>query len=332
MSSNVMSPYPWQVDQFDQVAELYGVGRLPHALLIQGEPGLGKLVFAQAFAQLILCQNSTSLACGQCKGCQLFQAGTHPDLMQVHLEEKAKQIKVDQIRTLVDFVGKTSQLEGMQVIIIEPAEAMNINAANALLKSLEEPTPNTLILLVTDAPQRLLPTIRSRCQSLSIVQPSEEESLSWLSTFVADQAMAAKLLQLAKGNPLSAKRLYESEFIDDYHSIAQFFKEAGQGQANPIQKAEVLSKLDPKQVIDVLQSLLWDLIKASKGWSLEKSVAFEQLMHFDTKVDQQDFDKKAYAMLDEIQQAQQDVLGNSNPNIQLLMESLLIRLQALLRI
>ncbi len=141
MTNAVVSPYPWQVDQFDQVSQLFQTARLPHALLIQGEPGLGKLVFAQALAQLILCQKnkagaSTSMACGQCKGCQLFQAGTHPDLLAVQLEEKAKQIKVNQIRRLVDFVSKTSQLEGMQVIIIEPAEAMNINAANALLKSL----------------------------------------------------------------------------------------------------------------------------------------------------------------------------------------------------
>ena len=246
-STTVTSPYPWQFEQFEQLAELYKKQRLPHALLIHGEKGLGKLRFALSLSQFLLCENEqesqAAIACGHCKACQLFAAKTHPDILTIQLEEKAKQIKVDQIRKLVDFVAKTSQREGMKIIIIEPAESMNINAANALLKSLEEPTANTLIFMITHAAHRLLPTIRSRCQSVAIDKPNQTMADEWLSTYLQDANKRHQLLSIANGNPLQARQLDEEQYLDIFQLIANYYLFALQGQQqSPLSISEKMAK------------------------------------------------------------------------------------------
>jgi len=327
----VSSPYPWQLDNFQQLADLYQQQKLPHALLLQGEAGLGKLRFAQSFSQFLLCEqvqaNKSQLACGQCKSCHLFAAQTHPNILTVRLEEKAKQIKVDQIRVLVEFVAKTAQREGMKIIIIEPAEAMNINAANALLKSLEEPTPNTLIFLVSHASHRLLPTIRSRCQSVVMQKPDLNDAKQWLSTYVSDAPRADLLLSIANGNPLKARDLNENEYLDVLKQLAQFMQHAQQRNANAVNLAEQLSKQDPLNTVHALQQLLWVLIKAANGVAVPDTHPLSSFNSFQLDTS---FSQKAYTMLEDIQQANAELLGTSNPNSQLLLEALFIRFQALL--
>ncbi len=329
---SVVSPYPWQIQNFEHIAGLWHKQQLPHALLVKGEAGLGKLQFSLSFAQYVFCQDvkakKRDLACGKCKDCQLFAAGTHPDLLTVRLEEKAKQIKVDQIRELVDFVIKTSQREGMKVIIIEPAEAMNVNAANALLKSLEEPTSQTLIFLVTHAAHRLLPTIRSRCQTLTIDKPHHSDAVSWLATYVTDENKAKQLLAIANHSPLQAKRLDESDFLNVYQQVSQFILQAHKGQANPIISAEKMNKLDMVQLIQSLQQLIWNLIQLSQALPLADQHPLLSLSAHCTKTG---FSKRAYSMLEEVQHANQELSGVTNPNTQLLLESLLVRLAALMK-
>ena len=302
------------------------------ALLVKGEPGLGKLQFTKSFAQYVFCQEvkskQSSLACGQCKDCQLFSAGTHPDFLLIGLEEKAKQIKVDQVRKLVDVINKTSSREGMKVIVIEPAEAMNMNAANALLKSLEEPTKDTLIFLVAHAAHRLLPTIRSRCQTLNIDKPSKADAKAWLSTYISDTNKAEQLLSIANYSPLLARRLDENEYLSVYKQVAQFMQQANSSQANPILAAEKLNKCDVLQVLQALQQLLWDLIKLAQGIVLVPEHLLCNCQAISTKPG---FSKRAYSMLEEFQQANQELRGVTNPNTQLLLESLLVRFSALLR-
>jgi len=183
-----MTPLPWH--RAALVRLLSDRGRLPHALLIHGAAGIGKVEFARAFAAGALCESPREgLACGQCPSCHWFSQGNHPDFREIVPEsaaddedevegegakaEKAKSvvIKIDQVRAVADFVALTTHRAGFRVLLLHPADALHPNAANALLKTLEEPPPHTLILLVTAYPARLLPTIRSRCRPLALPMP-----------------------------------------------------------------------------------------------------------------------------------------------------------------
>jgi len=174
-----LSPYPWQRPLWQGLLDRLRDGRLPHALLLSGPAGMGKQEFASRFSRAILCDspNEDGSACGQCRGCQLMQAGSHPDYLLVAPEEEGKAIGIDAVRELARFQALKSQYGRQRVIQLQPADALNPNSANALLKTLEEPAGDTILLLTTDRPMALLPTIRSRCQKIifrPMATPTEE--------------------------------------------------------------------------------------------------------------------------------------------------------------
>lgn len=188
---------------------------LPHALLLAGPPGIGKRTFAEALAARILCENPGRFACGDCPSCRWLAGGNHPDFRLVIPEadaqeeeggetaEKKKassQIRIEQIRELEDFVFMGSHRQGRRVILLDPAEAMNAAAANSLLKILEEPPATVYFILVSSRFRRLLPTIRSRCRTLSFRRPEKAEAEAWLQS--TPDALA--LLPLTGGAPLAA--------------------------------------------------------------------------------------------------------------------------------
>lgn len=213
--------HPWQTALFARLASRRQA--LPHALLLHGRTGLGKTDFALTLAQSLLCETPQDggEACGQCPACRWFEAGNHPDFRWVSLqdeesgedgepsEEKSKKtptrIGVDAIRALSGFMTTSTHRQGMRIVLIAPADALNANAANALLKTLEEPLPDTLMMLVSDEPGRLAATIRSRCQNLRFDLPTAAEAEAWL----AQQGIkeAPLFLALAGGAPLEARRL-----------------------------------------------------------------------------------------------------------------------------
>jgi DNA polymerase III subunit delta' len=197
----VAEAYPWQDNLWQQMA---GRAQHAHAYLLHGPAGIGKRALAERLMASLLCKQPVGLeACGVCKSCSLLAAGSHPDNYILEPEEADKAIKVDQVRELVSFVVQTAQLGGRKVVLVEPVEAMNINAANALLKSLEEPSGNTILLLVSHQSSRLLPTIRSRCVQQACPLPSEALSLEWLASALPDlgEAERVELLTLAAGSP-----------------------------------------------------------------------------------------------------------------------------------
>jgi DNA polymerase-3 subunit delta' len=195
--------------------------RVPHALLVHGPQGIGKLELAALFAQLLLCeQPQSAMPCAQCGSCRWFVAGNHPDVRFVEPEalarhtpaggeepEKPKgkpsaEIKIDQIRALEDFVHIGSHRGGLRVAIVNPAEAMNPHASNALLKNLEEPPPGAVFLLASDRPARLLPTVRSRCVQIAVSLPQPAAAKAWLEGHgVRD---SGKRLAFAGGAPRQA--------------------------------------------------------------------------------------------------------------------------------
>ncbi len=195
-------------------------GRLAHAFLLQGAAGLGKRALARHLVAALLCESRVAgaAACGQCRGCTLLAAGTHPDSYAVGLAANLRggertEIVIDQIRDLCARLAQTSHRGGRRVACIDPADALNRNAANALLKTLEEPPPGVVLMLVADQSSRLLPTLRSRCRILEVRQPTAAEACSWLASQGINPEASAAALELAAGNPGEALLLAQNDPI-----------------------------------------------------------------------------------------------------------------------
>jgi len=214
--------HPWNEPIFESLRRR--LEALPHALLLHGPQGVGKLALAERTAQLILCEaeNTARRPCGACDGCRWFLGGNHPDFRRLEPEALAKipaepeedaapsssrtkpstEIKVDQVRALADFLNIGSHRGRRRVALVHPAEDMNANAANALLKGLEEPPSGALFILVAHRPARLLATTRSRCVAVPVPVPGRDAALKWL----AEQGVqdAQRWLPYAGGAPLRA--------------------------------------------------------------------------------------------------------------------------------
>ncbi len=208
--------YPWQAEVWQHLNQ--DIKRLPHALLLHGCAGTGKYDFARYFSQSLLCTspNSHGEACGVCSSCGWFRKNSHPDYRLLSPEQesdaddesvstkktkKKTQISVSQIRDLSGFLSLTShRSNGLRIVLIYPAEALNIASANALLKMLEEPAEGVIFILVAHQLQRLLPTIISRCQKINMLIPDETQALAWLS----EQGIKNAKLQLnyLDGSPI----------------------------------------------------------------------------------------------------------------------------------
>lgn len=232
---------PWQEPIKEQLQLAWRAGRLPHALLVQGAEGVGKRCFGAWLAQAVLCDAATehvrSMAiassglaqadaagrghdarqvelagCGHCASCTLIHAGSHPDLCWIAPEEDKQQISVDQVRMAIERLAKTSYRQGYKVVVIEPAHQMTVAAASSLLKTLEEPSSGSMLILLTSRAFSLLPTVRSRCQKIMIPRPCNAQALAWLQEHSEGEVDPA-LLEFAGGAPLLALR-YAQEFED----------------------------------------------------------------------------------------------------------------------
>ena len=267
-------PLPWQLEAWAGLAARLMAGQLPHGLLISGQLGVGKGLFAVAFARVALCkQPRAGRACGACSSCSQSNAGTHPDYHYMTLEEKEgkagdegelkQNISVEQIRDLIGMLQLRSHQGGRKVAIIEPAEGMSAAAANSLLKTLEEPPADTLILLVSSAPGRLPATIRSRCQTIAMPVPKTSEALAWLQQR-ATRADWPVLLGLSGGAPLAALGLADSDIGPRRQAFFEDLLRLGAGQADPVSLA-----VQPKDRYPELLQLLWsvtaDLILVKSG-------------------------------------------------------------------
>ncbi len=204
---------PWHETAAAQLRAAWSARRLPHALLIAGGDGLGKREFAAWLSCAVLCERSQAAlaCCGACASCNLIAAGSHPDLVWVAPEEDKQQISVDQIRGACERLTKTSYRQGYKIAIVTPAHQMTVNAANSLLKTLEEPTAQSLLILLTSRPSGLPPTVRSRCQQMALRRPVAQEALDWLRS-EAPAAANPALLEFAGGAPLRALEYADGRF------------------------------------------------------------------------------------------------------------------------
>lgn len=254
---------PWHDDAFRQLLALQASARLGHAWLFAGHPGTGKLTLAIAFAQALFCSAPAGgRACGACQDCHLFSVGTHPDFRLVQPEKKL--ITVDQIRDTIEFAQNTSRRGGMKVMVFEPAEAMNLNAANALLKLLEEPPQRTLLLLVSHQPGSLLATIRSRCQVLRCGLPPRALAISWLQSqgFSGDAEAA---LQRAGGAPLRALAQNDAATQAERQLVLQCLQGLAAGKLQPVEAAKKCEKFNIAATIDYQLACAAELSASAQG-------------------------------------------------------------------
>ncbi|WNO10932.1 DNA polymerase III subunit delta' [Teredinibacter sp. KSP-S5-2] len=255
-----MPPYRWQDKVWQEFIDNISADRLPHAMLLTGVAGTGVETLAIAMGQFLLCQSPMGkISCGRCKSCMLLSSGNHPDMVVISPEEPGKQIKVDEIRTLADFVGKTSQQGAKKIIVIHPADALNINAANALLKNLEEPAGDTVFLLVSSSLSQVLPTIRSRCLKLVLPLPEKHLAEEWLKSVHVEQPGA--ILEAAGGAPLLAKSWADSEYLQERQKLLQSLVALSLSQTTPIETAKVWAKVDLTSIISNMLYWVEKMIK-----------------------------------------------------------------------
>lgn len=263
--------YPWQNELWQRLQEVRS--HLPHALLIKGAEGIGKFDLALNFAQSLLCETplAKGVACEICPSCHWFAQESHPDFRLIQPDalsaaddaadkvggkSPSREISVDQIRALSAFANMSAHCGGYRVVLIQPAETMNHNSANALLKTLEEPTENFLFILVSHKPQQLLPTILSRCLSFAAPMPSREQSVGWLKKHGVDEA-ENKLAQ-AGFAPLDAFHLHNDEgAAEECKLMLQAVKQSN--QFDSLALADQLQRVAPVQVIQFLQQWSYDL-------------------------------------------------------------------------
>lgn len=262
--------FPWHNSAWEDWSRLYE--RLPHALMIKGGEGEGAFEFAQHVAQSLLCERPLAKRqpCGKCAACTWFGQGNHPDYRlivpdslagdapqedgdAVRKEKRSEQIRIEQIRGLGDFLAIGTHRAGWRVILVYPAETMNANTQNALLKSLEEPPPATVFLLATTQSDRLLATVRSRCLNFVLPFPDSMQATAWLKA--QGVARPEVMLAGAGGAPLTALLAERNE---PEHS--RFLEGLRDPRMDPIALAERIQRVPLLDVVGWLQRWSYDLL------------------------------------------------------------------------
>jgi DNA polymerase-3 subunit delta' len=274
--------YPWQETHWQQITRQRRQNRLPHALLFQGPAGTGKKDFARALAHALLCNQpeESGSACGHCEACKLLHAGTHPDLRLLKPTPPANttssnpvlSIKIDALRDMYRALAETSQFGGYRVAVIEDADRMPVQAANSLLKTLEEPGRDTVLILVSSHPHRLPVTIRSRCQLIRFQVPETSAALTWLEeSGIRD---AGKALNIAHGAPLLARDFLENH-ADERDMLVKALKASSRGEAS-IQYAQKLAQMPKQQLLSWLLDWVSDLGRLKTCGSVAELVNEDQ--------------------------------------------------------
>lgn len=256
--------YPWQKQVWDNLTLRFP--KMGHGLLFYGKQGCGKHAFAQHFLAWVLCLNKQSeRACGECSSCQWLKSDTHPNLVYISTDEDNKKqnakIKIEKIRDLQPFVQQT--VEGWRVIVIEPAEALNIASSNALLKTLEEPGDRVLIILLADHYLKLPATVRSRLQHFALDRISPEQGHDYLTEhlFEVEKANISLLMGLSNDMPLQAIELAASEWFKRRADFLQDWQKLVIQKSMPLQLANKWNKeLIFSDFIKMFEYLLSDLI------------------------------------------------------------------------
>ena len=249
---------PWLAPARERVLQMLRTGRLAHALLLQGQPGLGKQALAEWIGRVALCESPSDGPCGECASCRLHGADSHPDLVRVGIREDKKQILVDDVREMIAGLTLKSSRGRRKVALIDPADAMNTNGANALLKTLEEPAGETLLVLTASRPERLPATIASRCQRLKIAAPSRATALEWLREIDPGVEWGPRLALVA-GAPLAALALARVAPVDK--DMAELTSLLARGEGDVVALAERCQKAQPGERLRWMENWVTERIR-----------------------------------------------------------------------
>lgn len=312
--------------------------RVAHALLMVGEPGVGKYRFAQALSQLLLCQQPRQgRACRQCHACRLNRDGHHPDLLSLQRGGAGTAIGIDRVRSVHAWLHRDAHQGGCKVLLVGEAHMLNHYAQNALLKILEEPGRETYLVLVTEMPYRLLATVRSRCQQVSFHLPEEDQSMAWLSEHISPgddrgangsandskQQRASVLLEHAEGRPLLALAMHRDNYPERYQNCLAAWNRFIDRRCVASVVAETWNNELPGQELDWLLTWLRECARfmcapggrrsciPNKSTGLKRStelLAYDQLNH----------------LIEQNLQARALVHSPHNPNVRLTVENLLV--------
>ncbi|WP_148254707.1 DNA polymerase III subunit delta' [Aidingimonas lacisalsi] len=324
-----LRPLPWQQLPWQRLVDQQNAGRQPHALLLTGPKGVGKQALADALVARTLCHQPEEFACGHCHGCAMLASGYHPDLMRVTPLGSSRQIRIDSVREISDFTHQTAQQGGYRVILIQPAEALNVAAANALLKSLEEPGGRTLFLLLSDVPSRLPATIRSRCQQWRMTIPVRDDCIPWLADRLGDENDARFWLQVAGGLPLLATELADAEARGLRQQLHDVFDALVRG-AEPVAEAARLSSQPVESVLWYGIAWLEDLIRLGLSGDSEQ-VSNPDLLPLYRQAAKNGRVHDWFRLLDFAREQRRLLARGGNPNAQLVLEAWLVRWSSLLR-
>ncbi len=303
-TASIPALLPWHQQQWRNVSGAFVAGRLSHALLLAGVNGVGKRSFARRVAAAVLCERADGEVCGICRSCRQLGGGAHPGYTVLRRDEDRRDITIDAVRALCSTLAMTSHDGRSKVALIDPVDELNQNGANALLKTLEEPSPGSLLLLISERPLALPATLRSRCQQLRFGLPDSAQSLAWLATQASQASVQEReaALKLARGAPLrTAELLADVDALASFDAWSTLMHELSDGRTDPLQVAAAVKR---EQVAEFLRWLA--------GWVLDRL--------------RQDLTDKSTPSLARFGQAVSDaakqVQGNANPLLTL--ESLLI--------
>lgn len=303
MNPDALRPLPWQRAAWTQVREAQARGQLHHAWLLSGPQGVGKHRFVRAWAATLLCERSGQGegACGQCSSCQMLASGGHPDahllsrdghlglaatdtlqaddgltFWQPKSSSARKEVVIDAARSLMEKLALAANRGGHRVVVVTPAEAVNVNTANALLKTIEEPPARTTLIFIAEFSQALPQTVRSRCQQLRMAVPDAAASLAWLQRQRPE--ITAAHLQKAGGAPLKVLHWLEQGRFEQLERWCSLFEQVLQRKANPLTAAAELlrEKSEAGEVLRHWQTLLLAQLRAGE-WSARHE-AFRALL------------------------------------------------------
>lgn len=323
------SVVPWQQKNWDLLYGYIKQRRIPQALLITGASGVGKQALANRFAYSLLCTNvqNDGTSCGVCNSCLLINADTHPDLTQVKPDEDKKTISIGQIRQLVTDTYLKPQFDTHRVLIINPADVMSTQAANAFLKCLEEPTERTLFILITDRPNKLPATIVSRCQKLSVTIPEKQMLYAWLK----DQGINDNqdtLLNLVRCSLLTTQQATNDTLLKQRTDCFNDWLAIAKHRNHPAVISEKWQKLPATELINWLLSWVTDLIKCAYRTNHGQLCNQDMVKAMQDLAEQLNL-KGVYGLYDRLLVSRRQL--NMQVNFQMMLEEILVQWQQLNR-
>jgi len=323
--------YPWQTQKWQQLLGCKADNKIPHAILLNGLDGIGKFDFAYNFAQNLLCLHTDEDNCGNCSSCKLLQSGNHPDLFVVKPEPKAKNIKIDQIRELITNLNNTAQQCGRIVVVINHADLLNTAAANALLKTLEEPAANVFIILTAHNLSALPATIRSRCQIINMQTPEFMQSFAWVKQNNNTAALSDTDLEIAltltQNAPLKALDILRTDILSKRLKLFEYLYDLQSKKNNIVAVSANCLDWDLHDLLAILMGIISDIIKIK--FAIINDMNNIDIINADQMAKLQEITRKI--QLDDIFDYQkqllrlkQDLMQNINLNQQLTLENLFI--------